>query len=90
MGKTCISCSMAMEKPEDFPGGDTSKDYCAYCARPDGSLKSFEEALSDSVKFALEGENYKMCGFTTKPTEAEARAGMAAYMKTLPAWKEAK
>ena len=35
--KLCISCGMPMEKAEDFPFGDTTKDYCVHCARPDGS-----------------------------------------------------
>jgi murein tripeptide amidase MpaA len=88
--KTCIACSMPMEKPEDFAGKDTKKDYCCHCARPDGSMKSYEECLEDSIKWGLMGENYKMMNFAKKPTEAEMRKGLIAYMATLPAWKNRK
>ncbi len=39
--KTCVACGMPMTKSTDFPLGDESKDYCVYCARPDGSMQSY-------------------------------------------------
>ena len=86
--KTCIACSMPMEKPEDFAMGDVNKDYCHYCAKADGSMKSYEETLEYSVKWAQEGENYKHMGFREKPTLSQARAAIIAHMATLPAWKK--
>ena len=29
--KFCNVCGMPMVKPGDFPGGDTTKDYCVHC-----------------------------------------------------------
>ena len=85
--KTCIACSMPMEKAEDFALGDINKDYCRYCARKDGTMKSYDETLEYSVKWAQENENYKMMGFKKRPTESEARKAIIAHMSTLPAWK---
>ena len=41
MEKRCISCGMPLACEEDYPLKDTSKEYCRYCAREDGSMKSF-------------------------------------------------
>ena len=43
--KKCICCGMPMNKKNDFAMGDESKDYCVYCAKEDGSMKSFDEAV---------------------------------------------
>ena len=86
--KTCIACSMPMKKVQDYANGDVNKDYCYQCAREDGSMKSYEEVLEDSISWAL--ENFQMIGFTKKPTEAEARKVLAAHMATMPAWKNRK
>jgi hypothetical protein len=86
--KICIACSMPMEKPEDFACGDVSKDYCCYCANADGTMKSYEDTLEYSIAFAMEGDNYKMMGFSKRPTADEARKHIVEYMKTLPAWKD--
>lgn len=51
--KTCISCGMPMEKLADFPLGDESKDYCVHCARPDGSLQSYDEKLEGTTEFLI-------------------------------------
>ena len=86
--KQCIACSMPMEKDQDFAKGDRKKDYCCYCARTDGSMKSYEEVLEGSIPWAL--ENFTMMGFKKRPTEAEARKALMAHMATLPAWKNRK
>lgn len=49
MRKACIACGMPMEKPEDFAMQDESRDYCVHCARPDGSMQSYEEKLDRSA-----------------------------------------
>ena len=76
----CISCSMPMAKPEDFPGSDMTKDYCVHCARPDGSMKSYDEVLARLTQFIL-----KMHGLS----EEEARSAAKGVMHSLPAWHKA-
>lgn len=76
--KTCISCGMPMSKPEDFPLGDQSKDYCSYCARPDGSMQSYEEKLDGMTEFIIRTQ-----GFAPQAARDSARAQMALQ----PAWK---
>jgi hypothetical protein len=77
--KHCISCSMPMTKPEDFPAGDFSKDYCIHCARPDGTMKSYDEVLEGLTNFII-----KMHGLT----EEEARSAAKGVMMSLPAWHD--
>ena len=79
---------MPMEKAEDFAKGDTNKDYCFHCAREDGSMKSYDEALEGSMLWAMDGENFTYMGFKTKPTESEMRQALVNHMATLPAWKK--
>jgi len=54
MARKCISCGMPLEKAEHFPLGDESKEWCVYCARPDGSLKSYDEALAGMSGFIVQ------------------------------------
>lgn len=76
--KTCISCGMPMEKAADFAIGDESKDYCFYCARPDGSMKSYEEQLESMVGFIVKTQGLD---------PEQAREATKAAMANLPAWK---
>lgn len=76
--KNCISCGMPMVKKEDFANGDISKDYCAYCARPDGTMQSYEEKLDSMTGFIV-----KTQGFDSKAARQSAKKIMA----KLPAWK---
>jgi hypothetical protein len=78
--KTCIACGMPMTKPEDYPGGDMSKDYCVYCARPDGSMQSYPEKLKGTTEFIMRTQGF------------DAQAAHALAVRTLfvlPAWKGA-
>lgn len=77
--KVCIACGMPMNEMSDFPGGDTSKDYCIHCARPDGSMQSFEEKKAGMISFIV-----KTQGFDEKAAAKIAEN----TMKKLPAWKE--
>ncbi len=54
MAKECIVCGMPMVKKEDFPLGDLTKDYCVWCARPDGTMKSYDEVLASFTRFQAE------------------------------------
>ena len=77
MDKTCISCGMPMRTKEEFPLGDTSKDFCVYCARPDGSLKSYDEALNGMTNFMVSTQ-----GLDTTVARETAKSMMA----KMPAW----
>lgn len=76
--KTCIACGMPMEKASDYPMGDIKKEYCIHCARPDGSMQSYEEKLE-----SLKGFIVKTQGLDDNVAETAARAMMA----KLPVWQ---
>jgi hypothetical protein len=77
--KTCISCGMPMTQPADYAQGDESKDYCVHCARPDGSMQSYDEKLAGMTQFIV-----KTQGLDEKVAHNSAQAMMA----KLPAWKD--
>lgn len=77
--KKCICCGMTMNKKNDFAMGDESKDYCVYCAKEDGSMKSFDEAVEGMAEYMSESE---------KIDKNFARKKVLEYMKSMPAWKE--
>lgn len=77
--KKCICCGMPMNKKNDFAMGDESKDYCVYCAKEDGSMKSFDEAVEGMAEYMSENE---------KIDKNFARKKVLEYMKSMPAWKE--
>lgn len=76
--KVCIACGMPMQEKSDFPNGDTNKDYCAHCARPDGSMQSYEEKLASYTAFIVRTQ-----GLDRQAACAAARSAMA----KLPAWE---
>lgn len=76
--KTCIACGMPMEKASDYPGGDEKKDYCIYCARPDGTMQSFEEKKAGLTEFIMKTQGFD---------ESAALKVAVNSMKKLPAWK---
>jgi uncharacterized glyoxalase superfamily protein PhnB len=73
----CMSCGMPMTKLEDFAGGNPDSTYCVHCARPDGSLKSYEEALNGMVDFMMQS-----LSMDRETAESAARE----YMAKMPAW----
>ncbi|MBE6906901.1 MAG: AraC family transcriptional regulator [Ruminococcaceae bacterium] len=76
--KTCIACGMPMTKPSDFAMGDESKDYCVYCARPDGTMQSYPEKVEGTTEFLIR----------TQGLDKEAAHEMAIRtLAKLPAWK---
>lgn len=77
--KTCIACGMPMKEAADFPSGDTSKEYCIYCARPDGSMQSFEEKKEGMIAFVMREQGFD---------EAAAIKIVEHNMRQLPAWKD--
>ena len=76
--KTCVACGMPMKKPEDFAMHDERKDYCVHCARPDGSMQSFNEKKEGMTGFII-----KTQGLAKEAAESAALS----MMKKLPAWK---
>lgn len=77
--KTCIACGMPMNDIAEFAMNDNSKDYCVYCARPDGSMQSFEEKRSSLTNFIVKTQGF----------DKSAALKMAeVMMKKLPAWTE--
>jgi hypothetical protein len=78
--KTCIACGMPMTKPEDFPLRDESKNYCVYCARPDGTMQSYPEKLEGMTAFLIRTQGLD---------GGAARETAARLMAKLPAWKDA-
>ncbi len=79
MSKTCIACGMPMEQPSDFAGQDPAKDYCVYCARPDGTMQSYEEKLAGMTEFIVRTQGLD---------ERAARAAAQGMMAKLPAWQD--
>ena len=77
--KVCIACGMPMTKPSDYPNQDEGKDYCIYCARPDGSMQSYPEKLEGTADFLVKTQGLD------KTAAHEAAIRMLAK---LPAWKE--
>ena len=76
--KNCIACGMPMKETADFAMNDVTKDYCVHCARPDGSMQSFEE------------ERESMAGFLIRTQGLDKNAALAVaekMMKKLPAWE---
>ena len=67
-----------MREPADYPLGDESKDYCIHCARPDGSMQSYQEKLDGMSNFIVQTQ-----GLDAQVAYTSAQALMA----KLPAWK---
>ena len=76
--KNCIACGMPMKNRSDYEMNDESKDYCVHCARPDGSMKSFEEVKEGMTNFIV-----KTQGLASEAAESAALS----MMKKLPAWQ---
>ncbi len=75
--KTCIACGMPMTKSSDFAMGDEKKDYCLYCARPDGTMQSYPEKLNGTTHFLMKTQGLD---------EAAARETAERLLKKLQAW----
>lgn len=77
--KICIACGMPMTRKSDYAMGDESKDYCVYCARPDGSMKSYSEELEGMSEFLV----------NTQGLDPKAAHEMAILtLAKLPAWTD--
>jgi hypothetical protein len=78
MAKQCVSCGMPMRTAQEHAGGDESKDFCVHCARPDGGMKSYDEALAGMAAFLVRTQGID---------QEAARTTAAGMMAGMPAWK---
>ncbi len=76
---SCESCGMPLATDADHALGDASNPYCRFCA-PDGTLPTAEERLERFTQWSMQHDGLEY---------AAAREKARAYMKTLPAWKDA-
>ncbi len=76
--QACIACGMPMEGAEQHARGDETLDYCVHCARPDGSMPSYEEQVESMAGFIVSTQGLD---------EGAAREAARAAMAELPAWK---
>jgi Putative zinc ribbon domain len=79
MEKTCIACGMPLERPEDHPSGDVTKSYCKHCARPDGSMNSYDDTLAAMTAWIVRTQGIDV---------GVARSMAKDTLARLPAWKE--
>ena len=75
--KTCIACGMPMKEISDFAMNDDTKNYCVHCARPDGSMQSFEEKHESLALFLINTQGLD---------KGVALNTAKCMMKKLPAW----
>ena len=59
--------------------GDESRDYCRHCARPDGTMQSYNEKLDSLTAFIVKTQGLD---------ETAARNATRDMMSHLPAWKD--
>jgi len=76
---SCESCGMPLAGAEDHALANLEIPYCSYCA-PEGTLPAFEERLERFTQWTMNQEGLD---------HAAAREKARAYMKTMPAWKDA-
>ncbi len=75
----CESCGMPLAADTDHALADPSIPYCRYCA-PEGTLSAPEERLERFTQWTMREEGLD---------HDVARVKALAYMKTMPAWKDA-
>ena len=78
MTMRCIACGMPMTRAEDHPMADLSKNYCIHCARPDGSMQSYEEKIESMARYLVGSQGLN---------EDVARAVSSNRLAGLPAWR---
>jgi len=75
----CIACGMPMESKADHPSGNMALDYCAYCARRDGSMQSYNEKLINYSSWLVRSQGLK---------QKAAIDHAQKILNELPAWKK--
>lgn len=77
--KICIACGMPMKTQGDYAMGDDKKDYCVYCAKPDGTMQSYDEKLDSMTAFIVRNQGID---------NNAARNVAEGMLAKLPAWKD--
>ncbi|MBI2895926.1 MAG: AraC family transcriptional regulator [Deltaproteobacteria bacterium] len=73
----CISCGMPMRSAAEHAMSDEAKNYCFHCARPDGSMKSYDEVVAGMAGFLKQ---------TQGMDEKVAREAAKGMLSKMPAW----
>lgn len=76
--KSCSSCGMPLEKPEDFALGDAKSDYCRYCTDSTGKLLPYETVLKANSDYFQESQGL---------TQSAALKMAKDLLHSQPAWK---
>ena len=77
--KICIACGMPMKTKTEHAMQNPEKDYCLHCARPDGSMQSFEEKRAGLTDFIINTQGF----------DQNAAFKLAEdMMRKLPAWQD--
>lgn len=76
---SCESCGMPLASDTDHALADPAIPYCGYCA-PEGTLPPVEERLERFTQWSMRQD-----GLDYEAAREKARA----YMKTMPAWRNA-
>jgi hypothetical protein len=79
MAVNCESCGMPLAGAHDHANTDPSSPYCNHCA-PGGRLQSVDESLERFTQWTMRQD-----GLDYEAAKDKARA----YLKTMPAWKNA-
>ena len=77
--QSCNSCGMPFAKSEDHALGNPQNEYCVYCTREDGTLKSYEEIWQGMTDYLVRSQ-----GIETKAAQLIAKE----TLQNLPAWKQ--
>lgn len=75
----CESCGMPLAGAEDHAVADATIPYCGHCA-PDGKLQPVDETLERFTQWTMRQESLDY---------PAAHEKAIAYLKTMPAWKDA-
>ncbi len=78
--KSCSSCGMPMQNPEEFALGDTSSEFCKYCTDAQGKLLPFEQILKANADYFKESQGLADHAAIKMATD---------LLKGQPAWKSA-
>ena len=78
MSDTCIGCGMPMRTADDHAGKDPTKAYCHHCARPDATMKTYDEALVGMIGFLQKTQGLD---------DGAARTTALGMLADKPAWR---
>lgn len=80
MVAACESCGMPLATAAEHALGDGSIPYCQHCTDAEGKLQAQDERIERMTQWAMRQND----------TDYEtARQNAIAYLKAMPAWKDA-